>query len=82
MDEKSAGQLLQQHADALSEHFESVQIFATLRDTEIKEPETSSYSLGNGNWYSRFGQVSLWVEHQKERTRDEARRREDSEDEE
>jgi hypothetical protein len=49
--------LLKQHSAQLSEHFESVQIFATRRADDA----TISATYGDGNWFARYGQVRRWV---------------------
>lgn len=44
----------------LSEHFDSVQIFATRHNGD----HTLSAQRGTGNWYSRYGAVREWVAQQ------------------
>lgn len=53
--------MLRNHIAALMEHFDSVQIFAT-------RPSINGGTVhcvdGGGNWFARYGQVSLWVTEQ------------------
>lgn len=42
---------------ALSEHFDAVQIFATITDPD----GTRTHEVGSGNWYARYGHVKEWV---------------------
>lgn len=44
----------------LMKHFDAVQIFATRHEGE----NTVAVKCGLGNWFARFGQVSLWVKSQ------------------
>ncbi len=57
---------------ALGEHFDSVQIFCT-RHEAFKRDGTVNVNYGEGNWFTRFGQVRDWVIRQDERTRDHVR---------
>jgi hypothetical protein len=43
----------------LMEHFDTVQIFCTRHISP--EHGTLNLKLGAGNWFARFGQVSMWV---------------------
>lgn len=43
----------------LSEHFDSVIIFATRHISNDRG--TLKWTRGGGNWYARFGQVKEWV---------------------
>lgn len=59
---------VQKAVDALGEHFDSVQIFATR--CEMGENDGTIYlSLGSGNWFTRYGQVCNWLEREQEHTR-------------
>lgn len=58
---------IQKAADDLGEHFDSVQIFATLHGEG-----TQSFNYGLGNWYARYGQVCEWKTRQDEISRLEA----------
>jgi hypothetical protein len=53
-------ELLQRTATNLIGHFDTVQIFAT-RHAPISEGGTVNCQWGLGNWYARFGQVSMWL---------------------
>jgi len=49
---------IKKHCSQLMGRFDSVQIFVT---KEIRgEHITRSADWGDGNWFSRYGQVSLW----------------------
>lgn len=48
--------LVRKHMEALSEHFETVQIFVT-RHEPATENGTIGVNMGLGNWYARYGQV-------------------------
>lgn len=50
-------ELIQRHACAIGEHFDTVQIFCT-KETDTG---TRSKNYGVGNWYARYGQVRDWV---------------------
>lgn len=55
---------LKQHTQQLSEHFDTVQIFVT-RHMPAELNGTRVVNYGSGNWYARYGQVSLWLtEHE------------------
>ncbi len=59
---------VEQHANALAEHFDSVQIFVTRHEAGRKEG-TVNVNLGAGNWFTRFGQVKEWILRVEEDTR-------------
>lgn len=63
--------ILKKHCIQLSEHFDSVQIFATRHDHD--EGRTLKANRGHGNWYANFGCVSEWVDEQRERIRQSVR---------
>ena len=44
---------------ALRHHFDSVQIFATIHDPA--SGETERINIGDGNWFTRYGQVCHWL---------------------
>lgn len=67
-------------ADQLAEHFESVLILVT-RKTEDGSQNTLSFETGRGNFYAQLGQVTEWLEIQREYQRCEAKRRDEKEDE-
>jgi len=60
--------LVKQHVAALSEHFDSVQIFVSRHDPAIQDG-TVTVSWGAGNWYARAGQIREWILRQEEITR-------------
>jgi hypothetical protein len=65
--------LIAHHLRALSEHFDSVQIFATRHESGAKDG-TLHWQQGAGNWYARFGQVQEWLGVQQARARRDALR--------
>lgn len=70
--------LLKSAAQALGEHFDTVQIFTTRHESgELDGTVRSNY--GCGNWYARYGQVRQWVIMEDEAARELARKREESE---
>lgn len=77
MNEKSedpGATLLQKHAGALSEHFDSVQIFVT----RLEANATRSWVHGEGNWYARYGQIVEWIQREDEHGRQEIRKDDES----
>jgi hypothetical protein len=64
----------QRACEALSEHFDTVHIFAT-RHEPGQEGGTVNLSWGNGNWFARYGQISNWLNASNETTRAEARQK-------
>lgn len=64
-----------EHLNALSEHFDSVQIFVT-RHESGRLDGTIRCELGAGNWFARYGQVKDWVTYTEERTRADVRKEE------
>lgn len=67
---------VQKHLDALSEHFDSALIFVT-RNESGELGGTVHIELGNGNWFTRFGQVQDWLIRQEEFQRIKSRKSED-----
>lgn len=67
--------MVQDAAQSLGEHFDSVQIFASRHEAEV-EGGTVSVHYGLGNWYARKGHVSDWILVQEERTREKVRQEE------
>jgi hypothetical protein len=51
--------LLKTHTAALSEHFDSVQIFVTRRNPE--GTGTVNARWGSGDWFARYGHVKWWL---------------------
>ncbi len=50
---------IQEAVNTLIEHFDSVQIFATRHDGS--EDGTVSVVNGQGNYFTRYGQIKHWV---------------------
>ncbi len=71
-DNDKEAEMLRKHCEALSEHFDSVQIFVTRHDPS--KDGTVAIHYGLGNWYSRYGQVFEWLGKQDEYTRDRIRK--------
>jgi hypothetical protein len=46
----------------LGEHFEVIQLFCQVHDSETDQTET--WSLGSGNHLARIQQVEQWIERQ------------------
>lgn len=61
-------QRVREAAQALGEHFDSVQIFAT-RCEQGELDGTVNVHIGVGNWFTRYGQVQDWLVKQDEMTR-------------
>lgn len=68
-------EILKRHCQGLGEHFETVQIFVS-RHMPAELDGTRSMNYGSGNWFARYGQVSLWMTQSKEREREHIRREE------
>lgn len=51
-------ELIKNQVAVLMGSFDSVQIFCTKFEGG---EDTSHYTFGNGNWFSRYGQVREWV---------------------
>ena len=62
-------EMVQKHARALHEFFDSVQIFCTRYNPngveEDDEGSTTRVSHGEGNYYARYGQVAQWVDKER-----------------
>ena len=52
--------LVEDAANALGEHFETVQIFTTRHESGTLDG-TSNVNIGVGNWFARYGQVIDWI---------------------
>lgn len=64
-------EMVKKAAEALGEHFDGVQIFATRY-----EPDgTVTVNYGQGNYYARYGHVKGWCTREDETFRDAARNR-------
>lgn len=55
--------ILESAINILCEHYDSVQIFVTRHESMTKSG-TTELEYGIGNYYTRFGQVSMWVKKQ------------------
>lgn len=64
--------IVQSHANALGEHFDSVMIFVTRHESGEKNG-TVRLRLGVGDWYSRYGVVREWLVKTEEQIRIDAR---------
>lgn len=53
----------------LSEYFDSVQVFVSRIDGDADGGKLKTINWGSGNYYTRFGQVSVWLTEQKEHQR-------------
>lgn len=53
-------ELIKNQANLLSQSFDSVQIFCTKFEPD-NDHATSHYAYGNGNWFTRYGQVREWI---------------------
>lgn len=62
--------MLQEAADKLAEHCDSVQIMATRRKGSAVDQRCAA---GTGNIYARFGSVRDWIIFMEEQSRIEAR---------
>jgi hypothetical protein len=51
-------EMVRKHAVMLSEHFDSVRIFAT---RALTDGQTAAITHGCGNWFAQRGQISQWV---------------------
>lgn len=57
----------------LLEHVDSVQIFVTKHKPGGKDTSTLHYTWGDGNWFTRYGQIKAWVVRQEEILRNEVK---------
>lgn len=60
MNREQAHQMIDQHVNALMEHFSSVQILATCPAAD--GDGTEGHSRGGGDWYARFGIATEFVQ--------------------
>ena len=66
--------LVREAAEKLSEHFDSVMIFANVYEPST-EGGTVNITHGVGNWFARYGHVKSWVLRAEETERNLARKR-------
>jgi hypothetical protein len=64
--------LVRRHVGQLAEHFESVQVFATVHRREGARMVSNALDLGSGCWYTRYGQIREWLLMNDERARQKA----------
>ncbi len=64
--------MLKKVSEQLSEHFDSVQLFAS-RHMPAELDGTRIVNYGSGNWYARYGQVRMWITEHEEAAREDAR---------
>jgi hypothetical protein len=53
--------LIQQALNLLYQHFDSATIFVTRQEPGGMAAKTVAGAYGFGNWYSRYGQITEWV---------------------
>lgn len=75
-EQKNDMELIQKHVDALSEHFDTVQVFVTSKQEGL-EGNTINANIGSGNWFARYGQVRTWLLKADERSKLEVKEEED-----
>lgn len=63
---------VRQAAEALGEHFDTVQILVTRHEEE--SVGTTNVCWGKGNWFARYGQVREWLLKSEERTKESIRK--------
>lgn len=68
-------QRLKKACEDLSEHFDTIQIFATRVADEVDEEKggTVNCNWGSGNWFARYGHIRYWMIKQDEQARNEVR---------
>lgn len=54
--------------DDLMEFYDSCQVFVTRHDQATLDG-TLTMSMGQGNWFARYGQIRTWVIRQDEKSR-------------
>ena len=74
IDEAEDRKMVEQHMRQLGEHFDTVMIFCTRHESGERNG-TTRVSMGCGNWYARFGQVSEWITQEREVARIEVRKK-------
>lgn len=68
MNDDEALKIIKAKTAQLTEHFETVQVFVTIHESD---GNTKSTRWGSGNYFARVGQVQMWLDEQKaENTRD------------
>jgi len=57
--------MIKKHVAALSEHCESVRIFVTVPSNDGNQT-TKACDDGAGNFYAQYGQITEWIDIQRE----------------
>lgn len=63
--------LVREACESLSEHFDTVQVFATRYDSNLDQG-TVNVLWGTGNWFARYGQIRTWLIKKDAETRKDA----------
>lgn len=66
MNIKELNDLLYEEAQKMGEHFDSIQMIATLKD---EDGNTQIHACGAGNFYARAGSAREWLIREEERCR-------------
>ena len=53
-------ELIKNQVKILMDSFDSVQVFCTKFEGK-PDDNTSHYAFGNGNWFTRYGQIKEWT---------------------
>lgn len=61
---------IQAALDLLSEHFDTVMVFATRHEPTTQDGTISAHR-GVGNWFARYGQIKMWLLKEEENERQE-----------
>lgn len=64
-DRKHYKELLESCVNKLSEHCDSVRIFVTF-PTNDGERDTAAMDSGSGNFYAQYGQITEWLDIQRQ----------------
>lgn len=62
----AADKIVNRFLDEIGEHVDSAQVFVT-RKRDDGNQGTSHMAKGTGNWFSRYGQIKIWVLREEER---------------
>lgn len=65
VEENGEYDLVKKACQELGEHFETVQIFVSRHEQGI-EDGTLDASWGVGNFFTRYGQIKLWIKKQED----------------
>lgn len=61
-------------AEGLTEHYDAVHIFASRFETDKEGGNSITVNVGEGNFYTRYGQIREWVTRKEAEAEAEARR--------